>query len=87
MNLHCLIGIKTLLFKEGGFEAYIYPLEYDFFGYQYYHVELIPYDNKMYFSPDITRNFNVYVKRDYELTVTETLERFEKRLNEAVKAR
>ena len=76
---------KTVLFKEGNFEAYIYPQEEDHvFGYRYHHVELIPSD-KTYFTPHMTRNFNIYVERETELTPEQSLKLFENHLENATK--
>lgn len=73
---------KIALFEERDFKAYIYPLEKDFiFGYQYHHVQLIPFD-ETHFSPHMTRHFNVYVKRDKQTTV-ESLKFFEDQLEKS----
>lgn len=75
---------KAVLFKEDNVEAYIYPLEEDFFGYLYHRVEIFPYDS-VHFSPHMTRNFNVYVKRETELTPEQSLEIFDTHLKNAEK--
>lgn len=75
---------KAVLFKEDNFEAYIYPLEYDFFGYLYHRIKIIPYDS-VHFSPHMTRNFNVYVERETKLTPEQSLEIFDTHLENAEK--